>query len=129
MPNQTINAGIAAQIGKYSDAVAVPAQARWLYVSGTPGLTPDGKCPPGIAAQAEQAWRNLSAILEQGGMELRDLVKVTHYLVRAEDIKPYVEVRARFLGELRPASMLIVVPALVRAEFLVEIEAYAARPG
>jgi 2-iminobutanoate/2-iminopropanoate deaminase len=129
MPNQAVNAGIASQIGKYSDAVAVPAQARWLYVSGTPGLTPDGQCPAGITAQAEQAWKNLAAILEQGGMELRDLVKVTHYLLRTEDIMPYVEVRAKFLGDLRPASMLLVVPALVRPEFLVEVEAYAARPA
>jgi enamine deaminase RidA (YjgF/YER057c/UK114 family) len=61
-------------------------------------------------------------------MTVHDLVKVTHYLVRSEDIKPYVEVRKRFLGDARPASMLLVVPALVRPEFLVEIEACAARP-
>jgi enamine deaminase RidA (YjgF/YER057c/UK114 family) len=35
-------------------------------------------------------------------------------------------IRARWLGDNRPASMLVVVPALVRPEFLIEIEAYAA---
>ncbi len=129
MPNQIVNAGIARQIGKYSDGVAVPSGSRTLYISGTPGLAPDGTCPAGITAQAEQAWRNVTAILEEAGMGLGDLVKVTHYLVRSEDIKPYVEVRSRFLGDLRPASMLLVVPALVRPEFLVEIEACAARAG
>ena len=66
-------------------------------------------------------------MLDQAGMTVHDLVKVTHYLVRSEDIKPYVEVRSRYLGDARPASMLLVVPELVRPEFLVEIEAYAAR--
>ena len=100
---------------------------RWILTAGTPGLKPDGTCPPGIAEQAEWAWRNVLAILEAGGMGVQDLVKVTHYLTRTEDIPAYVAVRARFLGDARPASMLLVVPALVRPEFVVEVEAYAAR--
>ena len=60
-------------------------------------------------------------------MGVQDLVKVTHYLVRQEDIKEYVAVRARYLGDARPASMLLVVPGLVKPEILVEIEAVAAR--
>lgn len=127
MSNQPVNAGIAQRIGTYSDAMLVEPNARWLFVSGTPGLRSDGSVPEGITAQSEQAWTNLCAILEQGGMSVRDLVKVTHYLLRSEDIKPYVAVRARFLGDARPASMLLVVPALVRPEFLIEVEAYAAK--
>jgi enamine deaminase RidA (YjgF/YER057c/UK114 family) len=127
MSNQSINAGIAARIGAYSDATLVGPNARWLFVSGTPGLRTDGSVPEGITAQAEQAWINLLAILEAGGMGVRDLVKVTHYLLRPEDIKPYVSVRSKYLGDARPASMLLVVPQLVRPEFLLEIEAYAAK--
>ena len=92
----------------------VQPNLRWLITAGTPGMAPDGTTPEGITAQAEQAWRNIVAMLEQAGMTVHDLVKVTHYLVRSEDIKPYVEVRKRFLGDARPASMLLVVPALVR---------------
>jgi len=90
---------------------------------------PDGSYPKGITAQAEQAWKNVLAILAEAGMGVKDLVKVTHYLVRQEDIKDYVVVRARYLGDARPASMLLVVPGLVKPEILVEIEAYAARQG
>jgi len=129
MSNQAVNAGIAARIGAYSDAMLVAPNVRWLFVSGTPGLRTDGSVPEGITAQAEQAWINLLAILEQGGMGVRDLVKLTHYLLRPEDIKPYVAVRSKFLGDARPASMLMVVPQLVRPEFLLEIEAYAANEG
>lgn len=127
MGQQRIDIGVAAKIGTYSDGILVQPNARWLFGSGTPGMAPDGVTPEGISAQAEQAWKNIVAMLEQAGMSVHDLVKVTHYLVRAEDIKSYVEVRKRYLGDARPASMLMVVPALVRPEFLVEIEAIAAK--
>jgi len=127
--NRLLNIGVAQKIGTYSDGVAVPADAKWVFVSGTPGMLPDGSYPDGITAQAEQAWKNVLAILAQAGMGVKDLVKVTHYLVRQEDIKEYVVVRARYLGDARPASMLLVVPGLVKPEILVEIEACAARQG
>ena len=66
-------------------------------------------------------------MLAAADMAVTDLVKVTHYLLKAEDIADYVKVRSRFLGDARPASMLLVVPELVRPEFLLEIEAYAAK--
>ena len=125
--NRMLNIGVARQIGSYSDGVEAPAGARWVYTAGTPGLTADGTYPQGITAQAEQAWKNILAILAEAGMGVKDLVKVTHYLVRQEDIKDYVAVRARYLGDARPASMLLMVPALVKPEMLVEIEAVAAK--
>jgi enamine deaminase RidA (YjgF/YER057c/UK114 family) len=57
-----------------------------------------------------------------------NLVKVTQYLTREEDIALYSPIRSRWLGDYRPASMLSVIPALVRPEFLIEIEAIAAAP-
>jgi enamine deaminase RidA (YjgF/YER057c/UK114 family) len=54
-------------------------------------------------------------------------VKVTQYLTNANDIAAHAEVRARFLGSARPASMLVVVPALVWPQMTIEIEAWAAR--
>jgi enamine deaminase RidA (YjgF/YER057c/UK114 family) len=119
--------GVAAQIGAYSDAIEVPAGARWLVTSGTPGLRLDGTLPGDIAGQSEQAWVHIEHMLERAGMGVGDIVKLTQYLLHAEDIAAYAQVRARFLKGARPASMLLVVPALVRPEFLVEIEAVAAR--
>lgn len=125
--NRNLNIGVAHRIGTYSDGVAVSGDAKWVFVSGTPGMMPDGTYPQGVTAQAEQAWKNVLAILAEAGMGVKDLVKVTHYLIRQEDIKDYVAVRARYLGDARPASMLLVVPGLVKPEILVEIEAYAAK--
>jgi enamine deaminase RidA (YjgF/YER057c/UK114 family) len=60
-------------------------------------------------------------------MTVADVVKVTQYLTRAEDISAYGKVRTRFLGDARPAAMLLVFPQLVRPEFLVEVEIVAAK--
>lgn len=125
--NKTLDIGVAKQIGTYSDGIEAPAAARWVFTAGTPGLKPDGTYPHGIVAQAEQAWKNVLRILAEAGMGVQDLVKVTHYLVHEAHIKDYVAVRARYLGDARPASMLLVVPGLVKPEILVEIEAIAAR--
>jgi 2-iminobutanoate/2-iminopropanoate deaminase len=119
--------GIAAQIGTYGDGVEVPQGARWLYTAGTPGLAADGTLPADIAGQAEIAWTHIVTLLERAGMTVHDLVKVTQYLLHAEDIPAYAAVRKRFLGDARPASMLLVVPALVRPDFLLEVEIVAAR--
>jgi 2-iminobutanoate/2-iminopropanoate deaminase len=119
--------GVARHIGSYSDAVEVPQNARWLFTAGTPGLALDGTLPNDITGQAELAWTHIITMLERAGMTVKDLVKVTHYLLRASDIPAYVKVRSRFLGDARPASMLLVIPELVRPEFLLEIEAYAAK--
>jgi len=125
--NKQHDVGVARQIGKYSDAVEVPANARWLYTAGTPGLALDGTLPPDVTGQAELAWTHIVNMLERADMTVHDLVRVTHYLLRSEDIPEYVKVRTRFLGEARPASMLLVVPDLVRPGFLLEVEAVAAK--
>lgn len=119
--------GVAKQIGSYSDAVEVQPNARWLFTAGTPGLALDGSLPSDITGQAELAWTHIVAMLARSGMTVKDLVKVTHYLLRASDIPAYVKVRSRFLGDARPASMLLIIPELVRPEFLLEVEAYAAK--
>ena len=127
MANVKHNIGVASQIGKYSDAVGVPVNARWLYTSGTPGFALDGNLPSDVTGQAEIAWAHIVTMLARANMDVNDLVKVTHYLLRAEDIAPYVQVRSKFLGDARPASMLLIVPELVKPNFLLEIEAIAAK--
>lgn len=124
----SIDIGIAQHIGKYSDAVEVHRPVRWLFTSGTPGLTPDGALPAAFELQAEQAWKNILSALQKAKMGPEHLVKIVQYLVRAEDLPVYGAIRARFLGDCRPASMLLVVAALPKPGFLIEIEAIAASP-
>jgi 2-iminobutanoate/2-iminopropanoate deaminase len=119
--------GVASQIGAYSDSIEAGPNLRWLITSGTPGLSVKGELPADIAGQAELAWEHIIRMLDRAGMMVSDVVKVTQYLTRAEDIQAYAKVRTRFLGQARPASMLLVVPELVRPEFLVEVEVMAAK--
>ncbi len=127
MPNIPHDIGVAARIGTYSDAVEVAPGARWLALSGTPGMAPDGSIPSSFEEQAELAWTNVCAALDKAGLDVHDLVKITQYLTSADDIEAHAAIRARYLGSARPASMLVVVPALVWPEMSVEVEAWAAR--
>ncbi len=127
MTHKVHNIGVAAKIGLYSDAIETAPNQRWLFTSGTPGMDAAGKLPADITGQAELAWVHILKMLDAAGMTVNDLVKITQYVIRAEDIPAYAKVRARMLGEARPASMLLVVAALPWPQFLLEIEAVAAR--
>jgi 2-iminobutanoate/2-iminopropanoate deaminase len=117
----------AAPNGVYSHGVLVPANARWLYLSGQTGTRPDRSVPAGVEEQTEVVWQNILAVLAEGGMSVTDIVKITSFLTRAEDYAKFAPVRAKYLGSHRPASTLLVVSALARPEFLVEVEVVAAR--
>lgn len=127
MTHKLHDVGVAKTLGKYSDAVEVAPNQRWLFTAGTPGMDEKGEYPSDITRQAELAWGHILKMLQAAGMSITDLVKITQYLTRAEDIPAYVQVRTRMLGDARPASMLMVVAGLPRPEFLLEIEAVAAR--
>ncbi len=127
MTHKIHNIGVAARIGTYSDCIEASSNQRWLFTSGTPGMDAAGKLPDDITAQAELAWSHIMTMLERAGMSVGDLVKITQYLTRAEDIPAYAKVRTRVLGEARPASMMMVVAGLPRPDFLLEIEAVAAK--
>lgn len=118
---------IARPAATYSHGVEIAPNARWLYVAGQTGTRPDGGCDADIEGQAEQAWRNVVAILEGGGMGIKDLVKVTSFLTRPQDIPAYAKIRDKYLGDMRPATTMVVVQALARPNFLIEVEATAAK--
>jgi 2-iminobutanoate/2-iminopropanoate deaminase len=118
---------VARQIGAYSDAVEIAQNMRWLMTSGTPGLAGDGNLPADVERQSEIAWGHIVAMLRKADMTVHDVVKVTEYLTRPEDVAAYGRVRTRVLGDVRPASTLLVVAQLARPEFLVAVEVVAAK--
>jgi enamine deaminase RidA (YjgF/YER057c/UK114 family) len=114
--------------GGYSHGIELPPNARIVYCAGQLGLKTDGTMAgDDIRSQAEQAWRNIGAVLRSAGMDYENIVKLTHYLTRREDIPGYREVRAQFLGKLAPASTLLVISALARPEAVIEVEVVAAK--
>ena len=120
-------AGIAAPVGLYSHGVLAPAGGHWLHVSGQVGMLPDGTLAAGFAEQAAVAWSNLLAVLQAAGMDASHLVKVFTFMTEAGDLAQLGAVRSRFLGAARPASTLLIVKALARPDWLIEVEAIACR--
>ena len=124
---KSINVGVAAKLGKYSDAIEVGAGVRWLYTSGTPGLNEDGSLPPDFETQAELAWKSIIAMLHAADMDVEDIVKINQSLLRREDLDSYRKIRNAYLGDARPASMLSFISELVMPGMLIELEIVAAK--
>lgn len=127
MPKVHNPASISPPLALYSHAIENAANARWLHISGQVGVKPDGSLADGVEAQADQAFANIAAILEDAGMGIGDLVKMSIFLVSADDIGDYRKARDRHLGDARPASTLLVISALARPDMKIEIEAVAAK--
>jgi 2-iminobutanoate/2-iminopropanoate deaminase len=125
---ESMSTGVAAHIGKYADAVRIPAGAEVIYTSGTPGLRADGTVPGDFTEEAIQAWRNVEDALGRAGAALTDIVSVRQWLINAADIPSDAKVRSSVIKH-EPVFMLAAVPALVWPEIRVEVEVIAIRPG
>jgi 2-iminobutanoate/2-iminopropanoate deaminase len=97
-----------------------------VFVSGQLGIDPaSGNLLEGVEAQARQALRNLSAVLEAAGTDLSSVVKTTVFLKDIADFALVNGVYAEFFTQDFPARSAIQVAALPKGG-LVEIEAIAA---
>jgi len=117
--------GAPAPIGPYSQAIRA---GKEIYCSGQIALDPQsGLLVEGdAAAQAEQALKNLAAVLTEGGYELEDVVKTTIFLVDMNDFAPVNDVYARFFDGSKPARSTVAVAGLPKGA-RVEIDAIARR--
>lgn len=111
--------------GIYAHGVETRAGARMLHVSGQVGESPEGVLAADFAGQCRQALRNLESVLREAGMSFRDIVKMTFFLVRREDLSALVAVRKEMLDGVRPAVTTLFISGLVSPAWLVEIEAIA----
>jgi 2-iminobutanoate/2-iminopropanoate deaminase len=122
-------AGIRAPFGRYSHGIAVPPGARLVFCSGQLGVRVGDMLPPTVEGQAEVCFQNIAAILAEADMDLVDLVRLNAYVTTREHMKGYMTVRDRFVTDPPPASTLMIVAGFTRSEFLVEVEAIAAKAG
>ena len=106
----------------------VPNNSEWLAIAGQVGMDSDGKTASSVREQSEQAFRNIVACLEANGMGKEDLVKLTVYLTDARFVADYRTARSAVIGdEIQPTSTLVIVSGLATPDFLVEVEAWAAK--
>jgi 2-iminobutanoate/2-iminopropanoate deaminase len=114
-----------AALGPYSQAIVA---GGLVFCSGTAGIDPTtGIAPEGIAAQTEQALRNLAVVLAAAGSSMADLVKTTIFYADVDDFATLNAVYAKHMPDPPPARS---APANVRLPrgLLVSIEAIAVVP-
>ena len=110
-------------IGPYSQAFRA---GDILFVSGQIPIDPaNGIIPDGIAAQTEQACRNVSEVVKTAGMTMDDVVKTTCFLADMSDFAAFNEVYEKYFTS-RPARSCVAVKAIPRG-CLCEIEAIATK--
>ena len=102
-----------------------------VYIRGQIGQDLDTRENVGVgdvAAQADTAMANIKLLVEEAGGTLEDIVKVIVYLVDIRYREPVYQVMGRWLKGVYPVSTGLVVAALARPEWLVEIDATAVLP-
>jgi 2-iminobutanoate/2-iminopropanoate deaminase len=110
-------------IGPYSQAIRVNGL---IFVSGQVAIDPATQqvIAGDVAAQTERVLRNLAAILQSAGSELKDVVKSTVFLKNMSEFAAMNEVYARYFSSAPPARSTVEVARLPK-DVLVEIDVIA----
>jgi reactive intermediate/imine deaminase len=113
--------------GYYSNAVRV-SSGPLLFVAGQVGVDRAGAVvdKDSAAAQAEQALKNIQAILAASDATMDDVVKVTVYVTDMKYLDEITPVRMKYFPTNGPASVIVEVSRLALPDLKVEIEAVAA---
>ena len=109
----------------------VVARGSMVFVRGQIGQDLDSSASVAVgdaAGQAEQAMANIAMLLKEAGAELGHVTKITIYLIDPRYREAVYRVVGRWLKGVFPVSTGIVVSALARPEWLVEIDAIAVIP-
>ncbi|MBE7201453.1 MAG: RidA family protein [Parafilimonas terrae] len=114
---------------RYAHGVLVPPNAALVVCSGQLGITPDGAVPPDVEAQAALCFAAIAAILREAGMGLEHIVRLNSYVTGRQHLAGYMRARDKALAGPPVASTLMIVSGFARPEFLVEVEAIAAKPA
>lgn len=111
----------------YHHGLLVASEAQVLYLSGQLGERPDGSISREFEDQVKQSWTNIKTLLAEADMTIRNITKVTSYLVGRNHVPAYVAVHRSEVGEFLPPWTLLLVEGLGSPDYLVEIDIIASK--
>jgi enamine deaminase RidA (YjgF/YER057c/UK114 family) len=96
-----------------------------VVVSGTAPVWPDGSCDPDPKAQVRRCLEIIGAALAEAGASFADVVRTRMYITDPVHADAIGEAHGEVFGEIRPASTMVVVAALLDERWHIELEAEA----
>jgi len=114
-------------LGSYSHQIEISGNEHMLILSGQVGMREDGTIPDDPFEQIDIAFENILRNLRAANMDIKDIIKLTYYLVGEIDTAKRREIVLSKLQGHQPCSTLLYVAALASPIYKVEIDAWASR--